>query len=79
MHVQRVLVDASWLHNVWEMFVLFIKFKFLWQIGVSEKIKARLPQHPPASQQLFSLHLFNLFKKLLALPRFKKEDRDYAF
>ena len=28
-HVQTVLVDTSWLHNIWEMFLLFIKFKFL--------------------------------------------------
>ena len=59
MHVQTVLVDKSLLHNVWEMFLLFIKFKFLWKNGVSEKIKAHLPLHPSALQQLFSPHLFN--------------------
>ena len=28
------------------MFLLFIKFNFLWKNSVSEKIKAHLPQHP---------------------------------
>ena len=37
-----VLVDTSWLHNVWEIFLLFIKFKFLLKNGTSEKIKAHL-------------------------------------
>ena len=36
-------VDALWLHNVWEMVLLFIIFKFLWKNGVPEKIKAHLP------------------------------------
>ena len=36
-------VCESWLHNVWEMFLLFIKFKFPWKNGVYEKIKAHLP------------------------------------
>ena len=52
MHGQIVLVDTSWLHNVWEMFLLFVRFKFLWKNGVSVKIKAHLPQHPQALQQL---------------------------
>ena len=43
MPVQTVLVDTSWLHNVWEMFLLFIEFKFPWKNGVYEKIKAHLP------------------------------------
>ena len=38
--VQTVLVDSSWLHNVWEMFLPFIK---IWKNGVSDKIKAYLP------------------------------------
>ena len=59
-----VLVDISWLHNVWEMFLLFIKFRFLWKNSVSEKIKAHLPQHPPALQQLFNPHLFNFIQKI---------------
>ena len=29
-------------------FLPFIKFKFLWKNGVSEKSKAHLPQYPPA-------------------------------
>ena len=40
---KTVLVDTSWLHNAWEMFLLFIKFKFPWENGVYEKIKAHLP------------------------------------
>ena len=67
------LVDTSWLRNVWEMFLLFIKFKFLWKNGVPEKIKTHLPQHPPALQQLFSPHLL---KKFLAPPPFKKEGKN---
>ena len=54
MHGQTVLVDTSWLHNVWEMFLLFIKFKFLYKNDVPEKIKTRLPQNLPGLQQLFS-------------------------
>ena len=46
MHVQTVLVDTSWLHNVWDMFLVFIKFKFSWKNGVHEKIKAHLPSAP---------------------------------
>ena len=62
MHVETVSVDTSWLHNVWEMFLLFIKFKFPWKNGVSEKIKAHLAQHPTALQKLFSPHFLILFK-----------------
>ena len=54
MHVQTVLVDTSWLHNVWEMFLLFIKFKFLYKNDVPEKIKTHLSQNLPGLQQLFS-------------------------
>ena len=79
MHVQTVLVDKLWLHNVWEMFFLFITLKFLWKNGVFGKIKAHLPQHPQALQQLFSLHFLVLIKKFLAPPPFKKEGREYAF
>ena len=43
MHVQRVLVDTSWLHNVWEMFLLFMNSSFPGKNGVYEKIKAHLP------------------------------------
>ena len=79
MHVEIVLVDTSLLRNVGEIFLLFIKFKFLWKNGVSEEIKAHLPQKPPALQQLFSPHFFNFFlKKMLAPPTFK-EGRHYAF
>ena len=43
------------LHNVWEMFLLFIEFKFLKKNGVSEKT---------GLQQFFSPKLFNFIKKL---------------
>ena len=76
MHVQTVLVDTSWLHNVWEMFLLFIKFKFLWKNGVSAKIKAHLPRQPPALQQLFSPHLFNFIQKYCYLHLHLKKGRD---
>ena len=68
-----------WLHNVWETSFLFIKLKFLWKNGVSEKIKAHLLQHSQALQQLFSPHLFNFIEKFSAPPQFKKEGRDYIF
>ena len=73
-----VLVDISWLHNVWEMFLLFIKFRFLWKNSVSEKIKAHLPQHPPPQHyhNCSTLIFLILFKKLIALPPFTKEGRD---
>ena len=80
-HVQTVFEDTSWLHNVWEMFLLFIKFKFLWKNGVSGKIEAHLTQHLPTLhyKNCSVPHFFNLIqKKLLALPPFK-EGRDYAF
>ena len=28
------------------MFLLFVKFKFLWKNGIPVKIKGHLPQHP---------------------------------
>ena len=43
------------------------------------KLKAHLPQHPQALQQLFSPHLFNFIQKIFRSTPFKKEDRDYAF
>ena len=45
------------------IFLLFIKFKFLWKNGVSGKIKANLPQQPPALQQSFTPHLFSFIQK----------------
>ena len=39
-----------WLYNVWEMFLLFIKFEFLRKNGISEKIKAHFPHDPSALQ-----------------------------
>ena len=69
MHLQTVLVDTSWFHNVWEMFLLFIKFKLK-------------PIYPSTSQDYNNCSaptFLILFKKLLAPPPFKKEGRDYAF
>ena len=37
--------------------------KFFWKNGASEKLKAHLPQQPPALQQLISPHLFNFIQK----------------
>ena len=45
-------------------YLLLYKFDFLKKNGVSEKIKAYLPQQPPALQQLFSPHLFNFIQKI---------------
>ena len=47
-------------------YFLLYKFKFPWKNGVSVKIKAHLPQQPPALRQLFSPHLFILFKKIVS-------------
>ena len=46
----RYIMIAKCIRNVFT----FYKFKFLWKNGVSEKIKAHLPQHPQALQQLFN-------------------------
>ena len=61
------------------MFLFFIKFKFLWKNGFSEKIKAHLPQHLQHYNNCSAPTFLILFKKLLAPPPFKKEGRDYAF
>ena len=37
------------LHNVGEMFLLFIKLQFLRKNGFSEKTKGNSPRHPPTS------------------------------
>ena len=58
------------------MFLRFIKFKFLWKNGVSEKIKAHLPQHPQHYNNCSAPTFLILFKKLLAPPSFKKEGRN---
>ena len=60
------------------LYFLLYKFTFLWKNGVSEKIKAHLPQQPPALQQLFSPTFLIYSKKMLAPPLFK-EATDYAF
>ena len=79
MYVLSVLVVTSWLHNVWEMFLLFIKFKFLWKNGIPEKIKAHLTQHPKHCNNCWSPTFLTLFKNILAPPPFRKEGRDSAF
>ena len=43
----RYSVIAQCMRSV---FTFFIKFKFLWKNGVSAKVKAHLPQQPPAIQ-----------------------------
>ena len=46
------------------MFLLFIKFRFLYKNGVPEKVKTHLPQHLPGLQQLLSPNYPHLhFKK----------------
>ena len=71
----------SWLHNIWEMFLIFIKFKFLCKKGVSEKFKRKsfiAASHKPYNN-CSSTTFLALFKKRLAPPPFKKEGRDYVF
>ena len=60
------------------MFLLFIKFCFLWKIGISEKTKAHLLQHPTALQQGPAPTFLILFKKLLAPPQPKKGQRIHS-
>ena len=60
----RYTMIAQCIRNVSIKFKLFIKFKFTWKSGILVKIKAHLPQHPPALQQLFSPHLFNFIQKI---------------
>ena len=43
----RYIMIAQCMRSV---FTFFIKFKFLWKNGVSAKVKAHLPQQPPAIQ-----------------------------
>ena len=59
-------------------FLLFGRASFLGRMVFRRKLKLISPRHLPALQQLFSPHLFNLFKKILASPPFKIEG-DYAF
>ena len=76
----RYLMIAQCMRNV------FTLYSILWENGVSEKIKAYLPQHPASLQQLFSPHLINFIQKIVmptspppAALLFKKEGRDFAF
>ena len=52
----RYIMIAQCMRNV---FTFYYGKIFLWKNVVSEKMKAYLPQHPQALQQLFSPHLFN--------------------
>ena len=61
------------------MFLVFIKFRFLWKNGVSEKIKTHLPQHPQHCNSFLASTFLILFKKISVPPPLKKEGRDYAF
>ena len=79
MHVKIVLVDTSWLHNIWEMFWLFTTFKFLWENGVSGKIKAHWPQHPQHYNNCSAPTFLISFKTFSPPPPFKKEGRDYVY
>ena len=72
----RYIMIAQCMKNV---FTFYYGKIFLWKNGVSEKIKAHLPQHPQALQQLFSPHLFNFIRTIFSPTPFKKEGRDYAF
>ena len=54
------------------MFLLFIKFKFLWKNGVPEKIKTHLPQHPQHYNNCFTPTFLIFFKKLLVPTHLKK-------
>ena len=64
MHVQTVLVDKSWLHNVWKMFYFLLNSSLSGKMVFLRKLKLIYPSNP---------------KKLLGQPPFKKEGRDYAF
>ena len=64
MHVQTFSVDTSWLHNVTEIFLLFIKFKFLWKIVFLRKLKliyCSTPQHYNTCSATTSLIFFKKF------------------
>ena len=66
----RYIVTGQCMRNVSKLF---------WENGVFEKIKAHLPQQPPALQEMFSPHILILFKKNVSPSSFKKEGRDYPF
>ena len=83
MHVQTVLVDTSWLHNAWEMFLLFIQFSG--KMVFLRKLKLIYLSTPHHYNNCSAPTLLTLFKKLLCPPLppaallFKKEGRDFAF
>ena len=57
----RYIMIAQCVRNVFTFY--YINSGFSGKIGVSEKIKAHLPQQSPALQQLFSPNLFNSIQK----------------
>ena len=62
------------------MFLVFIKFRFLWKNGVSEKKKKLIyPSTPQHCNSFLASTFLILFKKLSVPPPLKKEGRDYAF
>ena len=58
----RYIMIAKCIRNVFT----FYKFKFLWKNGVSEKIKAHLPQHPQHYTNCSSPTFLILFKRIVS-------------
>ena len=58
------------------MFLIFMKFKFPQKNGVPEKIKTHFPSTFQHYSNCSAPTFLILFKKLLAPPPFKKEDRN---
>ena len=76
---KQFLVDTSSLRNVWEMFLLFITFKFPGNIVFLRKLKLIYPSTPKHYNSCSAPTFSVLFKKLLTPPQFTKEGRDNAF
>ena len=79
MHVQTVLVDKSWLRNVWEMFYFLLNSSFSGKMVFLRNLKPIYPSNPHHYNNCSAHTYLILFKKLLGQPPFKKEGRDYAF
>ena len=78
MHVQTVLVDTSWLHNIWQMFYFLLNSSCSGKTAFLRKLKLIYPSTPSITTMVQPPPLI-FFKKLLAPLPFKKEKRDYAF
>ena len=76
---KQFLVDTSSLRNVWEMFLLFITFKFPGNIVFLRKLKLIYPSTPKHYNSCSAPTFLILFKKFLVSAPFKKDCRDYAF